>query len=992
MDSYTQKNNYLRKYKLVNVNEGIDLMPFIYHKDLSYTKFEKAIDGKMSANSLSCTLKFPYSTKNVTVTTTEPMMIDAELLTNYMIDDDLFIGLETPKVTGQISLGNMFKKNDYFVLIETTENDLVVFEGILDNIKPKRDKTGIYISLSLKDKTHTMYRIKYKEDTLFKDVYLSNNNDKSNSLMHQLAYKMGFQDFELDLPTLSYTIPFVYLKKDNLIVKDFANATRLIGGVFTMEQGKLVIRAEENRITDNYVFDKRNILASIEVYDFYPSYEKLKVTYDYYFEKPLQDVWVLVGQNGTLDNANIVVLAGQKRKFEIKWLYAVDIVKDYEVYETLFKRPNGEQISFNYTLNITETGGTLEFNNTSLEDVYINKFKIRGKPLFMQSGNESYYPSNIDTELLLDLENPLVENENLALVCMKSNYNENCSKVKKLSFSTNINNYLEPSRKIMLNHEDFSGYIIIEKIDFRGEKMQIEAREYLAPVILNSIETLEKTSVDELEVISNKYLTEKGLYEKDKPSPPQNFTLISQALGFSIVFENFSQNLRGHWVFLRKKGETDFNRFFIATTHHFYQTTSTETFEVKLSALSINGVEGDATSIKEVTPIKLPSNNTEYPIGMSPSELNDLITINKSDIVSLKQVDDNHYSLIMQNKSEIILAVREDEIVTAINLSTEGIVIHGSRIALGSGLVVENGFVTVRELGAENIRAGAITVDHIAGKKFEGIEFISENTEKTERVYISYGKVVKEKRATINDEYVTYEKLLMFKVGEVRCQNDWSDVVDFKSCNGGSAWDFEVQTFIGNQYDLNVNGIATSREIRSEWVGNPSEQKKRYKVVGGFISNVKKTISINWVNNTFTLNNVTSIDFLYTIRSGLYTKKDWAGNFSYTGSQELFIRVNNQAEERIAIIDPKSYHVSNQVAEGVFSSSYKRSYGETPVTITLRFTTANICPLSYVETNGTPKVTVSSPSNSISGDYYESIMTPNKTFDATVKWIAIGNS
>mgnify|MGYP000585459466 FL=1 len=132
IDSYKQESNYKRKYKLINVNEGIDLIPFIKNRDLSYSKFEQEKDGSMSANSMSFTLTFPYSTSNLSVTSTSPMLIDAEILKNYMIDLDAFIGIEEPKVTGTIPLGNLIKKGDNIILFEETENDLLVFDGIAE--------------------------------------------------------------------------------------------------------------------------------------------------------------------------------------------------------------------------------------------------------------------------------------------------------------------------------------------------------------------------------------------------------------------------------------------------------------------------------------------------------------------------------------------------------------------------------------------------------------------------------------------------------------------------------------------------------------------------------------------------------------------------------------------------------------------------------------------------------------------------------------------
>ncbi len=623
IDSYKQESNYKRKYKLVNIDEGIDLIPFIKNRDLSYSKFEQEKDGSMSANSMSFTLTFPYSI------------------------DELF-------------LEKMIKKNDNIVLFEDTENGLLIFDGIAEAPKIKRDRTHIYLTTEIKDKTYSLYEMKHVKEEFFQNIYLCNTSNKTNSLIHQIAYRLGFKDEELDLPDFTTIIPFVLFKKDELIIKELAYAVRLIGGVFTIENRKLVVRAEANRITETYTFDSRNILSEINIDPVYQNYEKLKITYDYYFEKDLQDMWVLVGENGNLNDANIVVRAGQDRKFSVDWLYNVDLVKNYELYEAIFTRVDGTVISFPYTLEIDETGGTLTLDNTANNyDVYVKKFKIRGIPLFMQQGNESYYPSNIDSEKLLNnLENKFVQNPNLALLYLKANYNDNCKMYRSINFTTNVNNFLEPCRKIYLNHVDFTGYIIIEKIDFQGTKMSIQAREYLEATNINDIKTIEKSSVDEYEVISNKFLTEKGLYEADLPLAPQNLLLISQALGFTITFDNFSSNLRGHFVYLKKKTDVNWMKFFINSNNYFYQTTNLVIYEVKVSSVNINGKEGETTEIKEVIPLLLNNGIIDYPEGLSPNDISSKVkSINEN-----LEIVNSGFDSIQQEYNKIQEIVQEVDI------------------------------------------------------------------------------------------------------------------------------------------------------------------------------------------------------------------------------------------------------------------------------------------------------------------------------------------
>ena len=1047
IDSYKQKSNYERKYRLVNVNEGIDLIPFIKNKDLKYSKFEQKKDGSMSANSMSFTLTFPYNTKDILgeSANTNPMQIDAEILKNYMIDYEKFIGLEIPKVSGQISLYDLVKKSDNIVLIEETENDMKSFSGIVESVKIKRNKTNIYLNVEVKDKTYSLYEMKHTEETFFQNIYLCNNLDKSNSLMHQIAYKLNFKDEELDLPDFDVIIPFVLFRKDELIIKELAYAVRLIGGVFTIEKDRLVVKSESNRIKEEYIFDKRNILTEINTETIYPNYDKLKITYDYYFEKESQDMWVLVGQNGNLEDANLVIRAGKERKFLVDWLYNVDLVKEPELYDVIFTLVDGTEINFPYILNIDETGGTLELNNKSNNyDVYVKKFKIRGIPLFMQPGNESYYPANVQSEKLLDnLENKLVQNSDLALLYLKSNYIEYCKAYERLYFTTNVNNCLEPGIKIYVDHDDFQGYGIIEKIDFQATKMLIQAREYLLPLDINDIKTLEKSNVDEYEVISNKFLTEKGLYEADLPLAPQNLVLISQALGFTITFDNFSSNLRGHFVYLKKKTDIDWMKFFISSNNHFYQTTNLVTYEVKVSSISINGVEGKTTEIKEVTPILLDNGVVDYPEGLSPVELDERIKTEKENIVKLFEtvetiegmseeevkkitntaiesfsanefirtigtriskinyrdfidnesltynIDDDslvetiitdYYSVIKQTSEGILLAVKKDNIVSSLNMSPEEIKINAKRIALGSGLVVEGDQVAVRNLGAENIRAGEITANHIKGKRLEGIEIVSENEEKTERVFIDSGKVVRQKRSVVTEEYKDFERLTRIVSSTIRCQNNWG-LVDLKTFNNNLKWSsIDIVAFISAQYDLN-EGIATSREIQKEWL-DIENQIMKFRVAGGSwtneICNIQTT---SWTYDKIILSGIKQINISYTLIPRVYrTYVDGgiAGMIPLNNAEtvQLYLKVDNNVEELIET-GIKNYTTG-------INGSISRTFS-TPVTLIIRRAFLG-------DWNETSSEISQSRQTTLSGDFTKSNFEENKIFDCDINFMAVGTT
>jgi hypothetical protein len=236
-------------------------------------------------------------------------------------------------------------------------------------------------------------------------------------------------------------------------------------------------------------------------------------------------------------------------------------------------------------------------------------------------------------------------------------------------------------------------------------------------------------------------------------------------------------------------------------------------------------------------------------------------------------------------------------------------------------------------------------------------EIMSENVTQTERVIMNYGKVINQKRNSTSEEYKTYDQLVMQFTGTVNCVNGWSETIDFKTYNNKLAWsNLNIVAFIVAQYDLATNGVATSREIKNEWVGAISDQKMRFRVSGGNLTNVTTTITYNFLSSTSTtLTNVKSINISGTVSTGVI-----GGGVRTTS---LWIKIGNQAE----ILIVKSNTSGN--VDKAYSYSVDIGY---PETITLRW-------------SGPYRPTAS-------GSYIRQTANENVVFNAVVQWLAIGNS
>lgn len=934
--AYLQKNNNSHTYTLINENQGIDLMPFLYKRELSWTKFETTVDGKFASNSLSFTLKLPYHTKEVLVKTGRVIYIDAEILKSVSIDDERLEGVsvsDTLEIEGYIPLSCLIKEDNSLFLED--ENNMI-FKGVVDSITKKREKTALYINVSVKDETYYLYEKTYTANYLFRDIYLCNNNDTDNSLLHRLAYLLGFEDNKLNLEDVIghddeyLVIPYVYLQEDDLIISDFAAAVRLTNSVYNIVGDKLTVKL--SRTVETYVFDKRNILSNIETSTVRSDYEKLKITYDKYFKKTEQDMWILVGEGGTVDDANIRVVVGNTRKFQITWFHNVDIVDEYKIYDVRFEDVEGNEIDFDYTLELSETGGTLELANSSESDVYVKSFKIKGIPLFMQSDNISYYPAEVDSENILELTNKFIQNEVLAKYYQHLTYLDNCRDYESIKFTSNVANFLQTGVKIYLDHEDYIGWAIIEKISFSNNRMQIEAREDLPDIDIQSIYAVEKTYADEYEILSTSYLEDNGLYESDKPATPQNWELVAEFLGFKIQIEESSSNLRGYWIYYKRADDTDFSRMFSNSNNYYYQTAERVYWDIKVSAVSVNGVEGDCTEIKQVIPLKLGDTSVD--------------------------------------------------VISAINVSDEEITISAQRITLGDALIAEGDSIGIANLEAK----------HFKGEKIEGLQFISENTDQTERVRINSGEVVREKRLTTSDDYQSYESLTLIESGEIRCQNDWSDNLDLKEFNNNLPWsNFKIISFISAQYDLN-SGEAVSREIIKENVGSIDDQIVKFKVSGGAWSNTAADINnYDWVDNQIVITSVSELNISYNILSKVYKLEHPDDYGYYSESVRLYLKIDNESETLIDSLNAADTFIDKDSSvnpiigiSGIVTNSFS-----VPVTITLRREF-----LSDWSTTGTANTRIihQERTTTLSGDITKSSFNEDYCYDCTVNYIVVGQT
>lgn len=545
-----EKNNQEHQYRIENLSSGMDLTEFFNNSNLNISKFLKTGSGTISPNTAN--LSFLIS-KNIT----EDVLVRDF---SYKYRDSLFKNKRWKDILAIEFIDEYLVKNNNIIRITDIFNgeEIVVFKGIVREVKRRDTELFREISITLDDNTIIGYENVFSKEEVFKDCYFSNNSDKERSLFHILAKKMGFEYDEIDIKDIKINneylkIPIIYFEKGKKIIEKLAELVRSVyGNIYTKSNGNLTITSyldksylKENNIvlTNDFKKYKGNnkypfpILSFIEHREIQNKENKVEVKYKQLKEIENQTLFILNGNNATSNDSKIVLkresdgVSGKAWKIELpnyigklrvyikayklNLSYGLGTMSEREDFDVIDeneanKNPyyvddldnviylQEETLKKLYTLNLEEGSkkGTLIFNYPEGEhqSIYIQAFKIIGTLVEEYKDNSIIYYENKE-----EIEN--IKNVSYRYIVNK----EQAKEVAKHTFYNECRDSVEYT--LRTNNLPFLELEDIIELDYKKYKGKFK----IISIIQNNLYTeLNLKKYREYEGVPNNFLEEKS--------------------------------------------------------------------------------------------------------------------------------------------------------------------------------------------------------------------------------------------------------------------------------------------------------------------------------------------------------------------------------------------------------------------------------------------------------------------------------------------------
>lgn len=424
----------------------------------------------------------------------------------------------------------LFKHDDIVEITDTFNNEtLTIFLGRVREIAITDNYFARNITITVHDGTIYGYDNKLTDDIILNDCYLYNDSDKENSILYILAKKMGFEDDKLFIENMQFAdnefikFKFLRVEKGKKIMQSLANLVKsCYGNIFTLNNGSLKITSPFNR--DD--IQKLDITIGTNKGDFpvlnkmsrsftKAQGNKVEVSYSDINTTEEQTIFMLIGANGDVSDARIVVKANSP-KIADYWKIELDnVARVNNTPEVIAYKLRGEVREYitytDFKLDIDTKGGKLWLTNPSEQDIYIEKFLIKGLPFYINEGNKVTYTENKNLDdnntNLKSFNNEYVLDKRQAKELSKYIYYNECRDYFKISLTTNNLPFLELEQVINVNYLKYQGKYQIVGIVQNNDSTEltlIEYKEYIA--------NDENMITEYASNANSKYLQSKGIH------------------------------------------------------------------------------------------------------------------------------------------------------------------------------------------------------------------------------------------------------------------------------------------------------------------------------------------------------------------------------------------------------------------------------------------------------------------------------------------------
>nr|DAN82275.1 MAG TPA: hypothetical protein [Bacteriophage sp.] len=610
--TYLEENNLKHEIKVFNTTRNVELTDYLEMTDLATNKFLENESNAISPNTLNLTFSLRKREREKI-----PDYFD-QVEDDFFDNDNYFDNLEDIRDYLVIE-GDEIRVTDTF-----NSETIDLFVGVAKELNLREELLYKYLRLVVKDRTSDGYSKRFDKDYTYIDYYIFNKNEKERSLLYILAKKIGFSDDKIDIEDIQYSlgdyikISTAKFEKDKSIMQELAEIVRsVVGNVYVKNDGTLKITSLLNQRDTreiDYTLKLGNILEYLEAYESVATQNKVEVKFTENKVEKRQVVFALAGQNASaeLDDARVIVKANTVKN-DTYWLieYITTNVRNLD------KRPEVKAYKMNhlgareyinytdYVIELNENKGKVKFLNPHGFDIFIEKFKLYGEPVFEYEGSNVTYTEKVLKEHEIELksiENKYVQELRHAQVTAKYSYFLNCRNVKKFKLVCNSVPFLELEDVIKLKYGEYETKVQITNITQKADSTELELREFqIFEPAANRFENNRVNLLDK-EILKNGTVDFGRIkYPDKKPPAPIGVTAEHQFLGFGIRWQALeAKDIKGYLMYIKSidkdtglpDGVLDTK---VSVGNATYKVVKAEvgTYEVFITSLNMNGIESD---------------------------------------------------------------------------------------------------------------------------------------------------------------------------------------------------------------------------------------------------------------------------------------------------------------------------------------------------------------------------------------------------------------
>lgn len=381
-------------------------------------------------------------------------------------------------------------------IIDEVGNILYTLEGMATLEKRNKSYTGNETwTYSIKDSYEKLFDKVVPETMVFFDLFFCNVNDKSNSLLHIVANKLGFREDQVDFKDIIFNdgslirVPFVLFEQDERWIDILQRFIKATDSILYIKDKKLFSRQKSFNINEDLRLNKTNIITEIEETFNSNLYNGIRVTYDRFLKLDNRVVFdlsqkIIVDKNKPVGSQDI---QSMKISYSTSSVANPTLTKATAYYFTREDDVNSKVDILlvkgtHYTVEEwKETQAIVKFFNPYPYKLYIENFEIKGLPLVKYQDNESIIKNlNIiekNQENFVSIQkNREVQTEKLAKHIALCEYKNQILNNKTFNFTTNFLKDIELGEVYSLELEDINTIVRVTNISISLKPAEFEMK------------------------------------------------------------------------------------------------------------------------------------------------------------------------------------------------------------------------------------------------------------------------------------------------------------------------------------------------------------------------------------------------------------------------------------------------------------------------------------------------------------------------------------